>query len=518
MNTSELDFIREIAENSDGSETRIGDFVIRRDYGIDCVYDGPGGEVLIPEEIGSLDLSDTFKDAKNITGLVFPKTAKSVTIKAFGSRATLRKLVFSEGIEELPETNSFANCKVLEEVILPESLQYVGAGAFKKTPWYLNTVEADNGCFYLGRFLVDSEEEITFASVREGTTMICGKAFLNRADLTGIKLPDTLRIIGAQAFFGCIGLTEALLPKHISRIEKWSFGGCSALKRIDIPAADADISEDAFGSEKFGGLYLPDYAFIPTDLKGSAGQMRFFIYSYLTSRERHSAERQKQYDAEVKKRKAKLLETAMDNENLAVLRNLAPTTVTVENISGLIETAQQRNVPELTAFLLEWQEKHFGKPDLEKEQRKEMTRDPMSAGELKKLWATKKLADGTLTITSYKGTDTDICVPACIGKAKITVIGNSAFSVFGPLGKTIPKEYTEARKRIRSVIISDGITSIGMFAFDCCSSMEAISIPASVTEIDDMAFDHCSNLTIQAPAGSYAEQYAREHGIPFTAE
>jgi hypothetical protein len=84
--------------------------------------------------------------------------------------------VFSEGIEELPETNSFANCKVLEEVILPESLQYVGAGAFKKTPWYLNTVEADNGCFYLGRFLVDSEEEITFASVREGTTMICGKS------------------------------------------------------------------------------------------------------------------------------------------------------------------------------------------------------------------------------------------------------------------------------------------------------------------------------------------------------
>jgi hypothetical protein len=76
MNTSELDFIREIAENSDGSETRIGDFVIRRDYGIDCVYDGPGGEVLIPEEIGSLDLSDTFKDVKNITGLVFPKTAK----------------------------------------------------------------------------------------------------------------------------------------------------------------------------------------------------------------------------------------------------------------------------------------------------------------------------------------------------------------------------------------------------------------------------------------------------------
>lgn len=517
MNASELDFIREIMENSDGSETRIGDFVIRRDYGIDCVYDGPGGEVSIPEEIGCLDLSDTFKDAKNITGLIFPKTAKSATIKAFGSRATLRKLVFSEGVEEIPETNSFANYKVLEEVILPESLQYIGPGAFQKTPWYANTVEADNGCFYLGRFLVDSEEEISYAFVREGTTMICGKAFLNRADLTGIKLPDTLRIIGAQAFFGCAGLTEALLPNHISRIEKWSFGGCRALKRIDIPSADAEISEDAFGSEKFGGLHLPDYAFIPTDLKGSLGQMRFFLYSYLTSRERHTAARQKQYDAEVKKRKAKLLETAMDNKNLAVLRNLAPVAISAENVAGLIETAQHGNASDLTAFLLEWQEKHFGNLDLEKQQNKEINRDPMSVGELKKIWATKKLEDGTLEITSYKGTDTDICVPACIGKAKITAIGKSAFSVFGPLGKTIPKEYTETRKQIRSVILPDGITSIGMFAFDCCSSMESITIPASVTAIT-MAFDRCSRLTIHAPAGSYAEQYAKEHNIPFVAE
>ena len=76
MNTTENDFIREILENSDGSETRIGDFVIRRDYGIDCIYDGPGGDVVISQEIGSLDFSDTFKNAKNITGLFLPKSAK----------------------------------------------------------------------------------------------------------------------------------------------------------------------------------------------------------------------------------------------------------------------------------------------------------------------------------------------------------------------------------------------------------------------------------------------------------
>ena len=171
----------------------------------------------------------------------------------------------------------------------------------------------------------------------------------------------------------------------------------------------------------------------------------------------------------------------------------------------------------MTAVLLEWQDKHFGQADLEKQQRKEMNRNPLSAGELKKIWGTKKLSDGTLGITSYKGSDIDICIPDCIGKTKITVICSSAFSVFGPLGKTIPEAYTAARKQIRSVIIPDGITSIGFFAFDCCTKMESITIPVTVNAIN-MAFTHCPNLTIHAPAGSYAEQYANEHNIPFVAE
>lgn len=44
-----------------------------------------------------------------------------------------------------------------------------------------------------------------------------------------------------------------------------------------------------------------------------------------------------------------------------------------------------------------------------------------------------------------------------------------------------------------------------------------MTIPASVTEIQDWAFQNCESLTIYAPAGSYAEQYARENNIKFEA-
>ena len=48
--------------------------------------------------------------------------------------------------------------------------------------------------------------------------------------------------------------------------------------------------------------------------------------------------------------------------------------------------------------------------------------------------------------------------------------------------------------------------------------LKDISIPSSATSIEKFAFDCCDKLTIHAPAGSYAETYARENKLPFAAE
>lgn len=68
----------------------------------------------------------------------------------------------------------------------------------------------------------------------------------------------------------------------------------------------------------------------------------------------------------------------------------------------------------------------------------------------------------------------------------------------------------------RELSIPDSITFINMDAFAYCTELERITIPASVTEIGENAFKGCEKLTIHAPAGSYAESYAKENGIPFT--
>ena len=85
--------------------------------------------------------------------------------------------------------------------------------------------------------------------------------------------------------------------------------------------------------------------------------------------------------------------------------------------------------------------------------------------------------DGTVTITRYSGTDTDIVIPKSIDGKMVTSIGWSAF-----LG---------------------------------CSDLTSITIPEGVTSIESFAFYDCDDLTIYGTAGSYVETYAKEESIPF---
>ncbi|MFC2408994.1 MAG: leucine-rich repeat domain-containing protein [Prevotella histicola] len=48
---------------------------------------------------------------------------------------------------------------------------------------------------------------------------------------------------------------------------------------------------------------------------------------------------------------------------------------------------------------------------------------------------------------------------------------------------------------IKRIIIGDGVTTIGEFAFTNCSTLTSVTIPNSVTEIGDRAFSGCINIT-----------------------
>ncbi len=96
-------------------------------------------------------------------------------------------------------------------------------------------------------------------------------------------------------------------------------------------------------------------------------------------------------------------------------------------------------------------------------------------------------SDGTIEITKYKGTDTELEVPQKIDDKLVTGIGIEAFS---------------QNKKLTKVIIPSGITSIGAAAFDDCSSLSSIELPSGLTSIAMATFQNCIQLTsIKIPEG-----------------
>lgn len=64
------------------------------------------------------------------------------------------------------------------------------------------------------------------------------------------------------------------------------------------------------------------------------------------------------------------------------------------------------------------------------------------------------------------------------------------------------------------------MSGIDRYTFNDCESLTSVTIPQSVVSISEDAIDHSKghcNVTIHAPAGSYAEQFAKKQGIPFEA-
>lgn len=99
----------------------------------------------------------------------------------------------------------------------------------------------------------------------------------------------------------------------------------------------------------------------------------------------------------------------------------------------------------------------------------------------------------------------EVVIPAEVNGQPVTSIKKSAFNSCTSLSSvTIPASVTSIGESafysctsLTSVTIPDGVTSIEWATFSGCTSLESITIPASVTSISSMAFSNTPWLTAQ---------------------
>lgn len=94
--------------------------------------------------------------------------------------------------------------------------------------------------------------------------------------------------------------------------------------------------------------------------------------------------------------------------------------------------------------------------------------------------------NGNVAVAPWPHVD-ELVVPSNLGTFQVEGIANYAFCGVAEL---------------TSVVIPQGVTSIGDSAFSCFDGLTSIEIPPSVTNIGDLAFEMCQHLTaIAIPAG-----------------
>lgn len=151
------------------------------------------------------------------------------------------------------------------EVIIPDSISFIGNDAFKDCSSLKSVSLADKNCKYIadGAFsgcrLLNS---FTFVG-ESGLEKIGNETFLDAQDLTSIVFPRTIKEVGAGAFQDS-GLETVVFnePRYQVTLHPFAFGNCYKLQTVDFQT---------------GTFFFETGAFALTS-NGSEGVMEEFIY------------------------------------------------------------------------------------------------------------------------------------------------------------------------------------------------------------------------------------------------
>lgn len=110
-----------------------------------------------------------------------------------------------------------------------------------------------------GRKLLKVPQKLkgTYA-IKEGTKIICDRAFEDCKSLRSLVIPNSVTSIGESAFSFCSSLKSLVIPDSVTSIDTLAFCYCSSLKSLVISDGVTSIGDGAFCTcESLESLVIP---------------------------------------------------------------------------------------------------------------------------------------------------------------------------------------------------------------------------------------------------------------------
>lgn len=158
--------------------------------------------------------------------------------------------------------NAFYNANTVTDVTLPNTVTYIGTMAFNGCN-NLTSVNLPTGMLEIGEAVFDETgltdplfNDVVFVfmpreyegefTIPTGIQVIANSAFYGCSSMTAVTIPSSVTTIGMSAFANCSSLTRVVLPSNVTVIGEAAFDGCSQLEEVNIPDGVAKIANYTF--------------------------------------------------------------------------------------------------------------------------------------------------------------------------------------------------------------------------------------------------------------------------------
>ena len=316
-----------------------------------------------------------------------------------------------------------------------------------------------------GRKLLRVSGELSGAySVKEGTRIICDRAFWYCSSLSEIVIPSSVASIGDSAFSSCCSLSEIVIPSSVTSIGDSAFSGCYSLSEIVIPSSVTSI-----GDYVFSGCSSLKYISIPKSIIGLNGNPFAGWNGKLECLSPNFV-----YEDDILFNKDKSRIISFRNQNIESY--VIPSSVTsigdhafcgCDSLSEIVIPSSVTSIGDSA----------FSSCDSLSEIVIPSSVTSIGKGAFSGCYSLSKIVIPS-SVTSIS--DSAFCVCRSLSEivipSSVTSIGNCAFS---------------GCRSLSEIVIPSSVTSIGVSAFSFCRSLSEIVIPSSVTSIGDSAFSNC---------------------------
>ena len=352
---------------------------------------------------------------------------------------------------------AFRNCTGLTAVQLPKSIKTIGKNAFYGCSG-LNELTIPNGVRSIGEQAFAYCTGLTSMTLPNSVTSLGWNAFYSCTGLSNVTLSKSLTSLNGT-FVGCTGLTTVSIPAGVQSLNT-TFNGCTALTTVQLPRSLKSIEEAAFdGCTSLASIYLPE----GVDYIGK----RAFRNTALTS-------------VELPSRVSNVFDNAFEGCSQltsVTSRNLTPPVMANSAIfDGETYGTAALYVPAVAVTQYSgadwWKlfENIEGQAALD-------THYDFEAGGIYYLITGSNTVEVTYKDTNYNSYSGNVTIPASVTyngvTYSVTAIGTYAFNKCTGL---------------TSIAMPATITSIGSFAFNGCNGLTSLNLPESLAAIGERAF------------------------------